>query len=77
MNLQTSTAIPVPMHVHGNEKHSALRLVLERLEPGESVYHDGMKLITAQSYCSRQGAYSGKRFTVRTEGDGIRCWRLE
>ena len=77
MNLQTFTEILVPMHFQSNEKHGYFRLVLQRLELGGSVFHDGMKLTTAQSYCSRQGAYSNKRFTVKAEGDGFRCWRLQ
>ena len=77
MKLQTSTEILVPMRFERNEKHGDFRLVLQRLELSESVYHDGMKLVTAQSYCSRQGAYSNKRFTVKAEGVGFRCWRLQ
>jgi len=77
MNLEITSARPLPAHGHRAEKHTEFRLSLQRLGVGESVFYAGMTPITGQSYCSKQGAYSGKRFTTSVEGDGIRCWRTQ
>lgn len=76
MNLQITSAMPMPLHTHKPEKHIEFRLSIQRLEVGESTFYDRMTHTTAQSYCSHQGAYMGKRFTTRAEGNGFRCWRV-
>lgn len=73
--VKLETGLPLPPHKFGREKGD-LRLLLEAMKNGESVFlpiPDGKKITQT---LNQTGKAVGARFSYRTEGDGIRVYRL-
>ncbi len=78
--LKIDNGIPVPplKGRRRTELGASISETLRALNPGQSVFFAGRDTHDASAWMSRARAESPqKRFTSRTEGEGVRIWRID
>lgn len=68
LTIESNKPIPIPL---------ANIYPFAKMEIGDSFYVDGKNAMRVTSAASVYGKRRKKKFTIRTEGDGKRCWRIE
>lgn len=67
--------VPLGRAGFGPKRRSPYRALIEGLGVGESVHIEGGDH-TIRACAHHASRFSGRRFATRSEGDGIRVWRL-
>jgi hypothetical protein len=72
--MEIESNIPLPVGYSRNGLKGAGRFPHCLLEPGQSFFVTQPAHL--RSIVWKHAKVTGKRFTVRREGDGYRCWRI-
>jgi hypothetical protein len=71
-NIKIDKKVPLPPP-RGTNKHYPLA----EMKIGDSFWAPPDEVVRARSAASQHGSRHQKKFTTRTEDDGLRVWRIE